>query len=303
MNNRNVYSTIALISGLLLGCSENSSFTDSSYPINSFDDIPDLLEYYNVPGVSIALVKDFEIDQLLTYGVKNQNTLAPVTPDTLFQAASMSKSVAAVAAMKMAENGMIGLDDDINNFLLSWKVAENEYTTEEKVTLRRLLSHRAGTTVHGFAGYSQIDEFPSLVDVLNGQSPANSPAVIVGNTPGSDFSYSGGGFVIAQQALIDIAQQPFEHIVDDTVFQPLAMTNSTFNQFLSEDQIARASAGHDTNGQNHFGDYNLYPEMSAAGLWSTPQDLAKFLIELQLALLNQSNRVLTGNTVEEMIAP
>jgi len=248
-------------------------------------------------------MKDFEIDQLLVFGVKNQNTLEPVTQDTLFQAASMSKSVTAVAAMKMSQNGMIDLDDDINNELVSWAVDENEHTNEEKVTLRRLLSHTAGTTVHGFQGYSQYVVIPSLHEILNGQAPANSPAIVVNNIPGSRFSYSGGGYVLAQQAMIDATQQPFEDLMNEAVFEPLAMTSSSFNQFLSEEKVARVSAGHDTEGQNILGDYNLYPEMSAAGLWTTPQDLAKLLIELQLSLLNQSNIVLAGEVVEEMITP
>ncbi len=298
MKKRNLYSIIILISSSLLGCG-----SDSGYPVDEYNEIPSLLEYYNVPGVSIAIIKDFEIDQLLVYGVKDQNTLAPVTQDTLFQAASMSKPVAAVAAMKMSQNGMIELDEDINNKLVSWTVEDNEHTANEKVTLRRLLSHTAGTTVHGFEGYRQNEAIPSLVEILNGQTPANSPAVVVDNTPGNTFSYSGGGYVITQQALIDMAQQPFEDIMDETVLEPLAMTSSSFNQLLSEEQITRASAGHDSNGQNIFGAYNSFPEMSAAGLWSTPQDLATFLIELQLALLNQSDNVLTGAAVEELITP
>lgn len=288
---------------VLSACSSESANTPPNHPVNDFNEIPGLLENYNVPGVSIAIIKDFEIDRLLAYGVKNQNTLEPVTQDTLFQAASMSKSVTAVAAMKMAQNGMIDLDEDINNKLVSWSVQDNEHTTEEKVNLRRLLGHMAGTTVHGFDGYRQDEAVPSLVEILNGQTPANSDAIVVNNTPGSSFRYSGGGYVIAQQALIDVAQQPFEHIVDESVFEPLGMTSSSFDQILSEEELARTSAGHDTNGLNVSGDYNRYPEMSAAGLWSTPEDLAKFLIELQLAALNQSDKVLTGDKVEEMITP
>ncbi|MGQ7848727.1 serine hydrolase domain-containing protein [Granulosicoccus sp. 3-233] len=298
MKHRHVLTIIAFISSSLLGCS-----TDSRYAVTEFKEIPGLLEFHDMPGVSIAIIEDFKIDQLITFGVKDRNTLEPVTQDTLFQAASMSKSVTAVAAMKMAQNGMIDLDEDINNELVSWTVAENEQTKEEKVNLRRLLSHTAGTTVHGFSGYRQDEVIPSLHEILNGQAPANSPAVVVDTTPGSQFSYSGGGYVIAQQAMIDVTQQPFEDWVNEAVFEPLAMTSSSFNQILSEERTGRASAGHDTEGQNIPGNYNLYPEMSAAGLWTTPQDLAKLLIELQLSLLNQSNIVLAGDVVEEMITP
>ena len=302
MNNGIVFSIAALVTSSLLGCSSNSTF-NSGNGLNAFSEIPELMELHGVPGVSIATIKNFKIDKILVFGVKNQNTQDPVTQDTLFQAASMSKSVTAVAAMKMSQNGMIGLDIDINNELVSWSVDENEHTTEEKVTLRRLLSHTAGTTIHGFPGYHQDEAIPSLIEILNGQSPANTAAIVVDSRPGSQFKYSGGGYVLAQQALIDVTQQPFEDLMNENVLEPLGMTNSSFRQFLSNDNIAKVSAGHNSAGQNIFGDYNKYPEMSAAGLWSTPQDLAKFLIELQLSLLNQSNKVLAGEVVEEMITP
>jgi len=303
VKNRNFVSFFAFFSSLLLGCSSDSGSSESVAALDAFNEIPSLMEAYNVPGVSIAIIKDYKVDQLLAYGKANSETLAQLTPDTLFQAASISKSVTAVAAMKMSQDGIIDLDDDINNELVSWTVEDNEHTEVEKVNFRRLLSHTAGTSVHGFSGYGQTEAIPSLQEILNGQDPANSPPIVVSNTPGSQFSYSGGGYVLAQQALIDVIQQPFADMMHETVFAPLDMTSSTFDQFLSEDSLARASAGHDSEGHNILGDYNLYPEMSAAGLWTTPHDLAKLLIELQLSLLNQSNIVLAGEVVEEMITP
>ncbi|MBX2885648.1 MAG: beta-lactamase family protein [Granulosicoccus sp.] len=262
-----------------------------------------MLEHYDVPGVSIALIKDFEIERLLVYGVKSQNTQAPVRTDTLFQAASISKAVAAVAALKMSQDGVIDLDEDINNELISWTVEDNQYTQQEKVNLRRLLSHTAGTTVHGFAGYNNSELVPTMQQILNGEAPANSPAVVVSGVPGNRFSYSGGGYVIAQQALVDVTQQSFADMMRETVLAPLAMTSSSFNQDLSQESVSRVSAGHNFHGQNIPGDYHLYPEMSAAGLWTTPEDLAKLLIELQLSLRNESNKVLAGNVIEEMLTP
>lgn len=298
MINWKKYSTIALVLNLLIGCS-----SDTDYVVNDFDDIPGLLTHYHVPGVSIAIIKDFKIDQLLVYGERSQVTLAPVTEDTLFQAASISKSVAALAAMKMSQDGMVNLDEDINDILTSWDVEENGFTVDQKVTLRRILGHTAGITVHGFQGYSKNDQIPSLIEMLNGQATANSSAIVVDNKPGSGFSYSGGGYLIAQQALIDVTQQTFEDLMSEAVLEPLAMTSSSFGQLLSEDRVASASAGHDANGHNIFADYNFYPELAAAGLWTTPRDLARLLIELQLSLLNQSNTLLASEVVEEMIVP
>lgn len=303
MKNRNFVVFFAIFSSLLLGCSSDSGRSESAAAIDAFNEIPSLMEAYNVPGVSIAVIQDYKVSQLLAYGTANNETLVQVTPDTLFQAASISKSVTAVAAMKMSQDGMIDIHDNINNELVSWTVEDNEHTEVEKVTFRRLLSHTAGTSVHGFAGYRQNEAIPSLQEILNGQDPANSPPIVVNNTPGSQFSYSGGGYVLAQQALIDVTQQSFEDMMHETVFAPLDMMSSSFNQFLSEDSLARASVGHDSDGRNILGDYHLYPEMSAAGLWTTPHDLGKLLIELQLSLQNQSNILLAGEVVEEMITP
>lgn len=272
-------------------------------PANDLTDIPALMEFYKVPGVSIAIIKDFSVDQLLVYGVKDQNTKRLVTNQTLFQSASISKSVTAMAALKFAQDGEIDLDEDINNKLTSWKVPENRFITEQKVTLRRLLSHTAGTTVSGFDGYSSTEAIPSLSQILNGEPPANSAPIVVDTTPGGESRYSGGGYIIIEQVLEDIAQKTFPQLMSETVFEPLALSNSTFEQPLPQENTPNASAGHDSDGNVVPGNYNIYPEMAAAGLWTTPKDLALFLIELQLSLQGQSNKVINQQMTEEMMIP
>jgi CubicO group peptidase (beta-lactamase class C family) len=285
---------VALIAGLA-GCGDDGSGPED--PI----DIGSLMEFYGVPGVSVAVIRDFQVDYVEVHGVASRSTLEPVTRNTLFQAASISKPVSAVAAMRLVQEGALDLDTDINTYLTSWQVPENEFVSVEKVTLRRLLSHTAGTTVHGFAGYSYGESIPTLIQVLDGTPPANSAPIVVDFVPGTDSRYSGGGYVVMQQALLDIEGTTFPEIVWEKVLQPLGMANSTFEQPLPESRLASASAGHYSNGQVVLDDHHIYPEMAAAGLWTTPEDLARFLIELQLSLRGESNRILNQELVELML--
>jgi CubicO group peptidase (beta-lactamase class C family) len=203
--------------------------------------------------------------------------------------------------MRLVQDGKVFLDADINTYLTSWQVPDNEFVSTEKVTLRRILSHSAGTTVHGFRGYRYSEPSPTLIQVLNGAPPANSAPIVVDFVPGSDQRYSGGGYVVMQQALMDIEGATFPEIMRETVLQPIGMANSTFEQPLPESRLSSASAGHHSNGGVVPGDHHVYPEMAAAGLWTTPTDLARFLIELQLSLRGESNQVLSRELVELML--
>lgn len=246
---------------------------------------------HRVPAVSIAVINHYRIEWAKAYGLADVSTGAPATTDTLFQAGSISKPVATLAALMAVEQGKLSLDAPINDALTSWKLPDNDLTRAAPVTLRRLLSHTAGTTVHGFPGYPTGTPVPTLRQVLDGAPPANTPAIVVDLAPGSKFRYSGGGFTIMQQALIDRLGQPFPTILHDSVLAPLGMSASTYQQPLPPERIAAAAAGHDSDGSVIEGKRNVYPEMAAAGLWTTPSDLARFLIELQLARAGRGKRV------------
>ncbi len=262
--------------------------------------IADRLKFYRAPGLSVAVIKDFKVLWARAYGVKDLETNEPVTTETLFQAGSISKSVNAMIAMKKVEQGKISLDANINDKLTSWKLPENELTARKPVTLRRLLSHTAGTTVHGFPGYAITDKVPTVQQVLDGTAPANTAPVRVDLEPGTQFRYSGGGTTITQLALTEIEKKPYPEIARETVLQPLNMTNSTYSQPLPPDWRPKAATGYRTNGKEVEGKLHIYPEMAAAGLWTTPTDLAKFAIEVQLSLAGRSNKILTKQSVETM---
>jgi CubicO group peptidase (beta-lactamase class C family) len=261
------------------------------------------MKHYRVPGVSIAVINDFKVEWARGYGVKDWETNEPVTTETLFQAGSISKPVAAMVALKRVEQGKIALDEDINNKLISWKLPDNEFTAKKKVTLANLLSHTGGTTVHGFPGYAVGEKLPTLPQVLDGAPPANTPAVRVDLEPGTKFRYSGGGTTIAQLAIMDIEKRPYPQIAQETVLGPLGMTSSTYSQPLPDDIRKKAASGYRAGGIVVEGKIHIYPEMAAAGLWTTPTDLAKFAIEVQLSLQGKSNKVLAKETIARMVTP
>ena len=262
--------------------------------------ITDRMKLYKVPALSVAVIKDFKIDWARAYGVKDLQTNEAATTETLFQAGSISKSVNAMVVMKKVEQGKLSLDEDINTELTSWKLPDNEFTAKKKVTLRNLLSHTAGTTVHGFPGYAPNEKTPTVPQVLDGVSPANTPAVRVDMEPGTKFRYSGGGTTITQLALTDIEKKPYPEIARETVLAPLGMRDSTYDQPLSTEWRKKAATGYRANGSEVEGKIHIYPEMAAAGLWTTPTDLAKFAIEVQLSLAGRSNKVLSKQSVETM---
>jgi CubicO group peptidase (beta-lactamase class C family) len=252
-----------------------------------------------VPGVSVAVINGGAIEWAKGYGVTEAGTAAPVTPRTLFQAASVSKPVAALGALRLVEQGRLALDEDVNAKLRSWKVPENEFTKTEKVTLRRLLSHTAGLTVHGFGGYQAGTPVPTTVQVLDGAKPANSAAVRADAVPGTIMRYSGGGFIVAQLLMQDVAARPFPELLAELVLKPVGMDDSTYEQPLPEARPGAAASGHTSDGKVLPGRYHTYPEMAAAGLWTTPTDLAKFLLEIERARRGASS-VLSQATAREM---
>jgi CubicO group peptidase (beta-lactamase class C family) len=265
--------------------------------------IQERMKHYRIPGVSVAVINDYKVEWARGYGVKDVQTNEPVTAETLFQAGSISKPVAAMVALKKVAEGKIALDENINNRLTTWKLPDNEFTAKKKVTLAHLLSHTGGLTVHGFPGYAMGERLPTLPDVLDGKAPANTPAVRVDFEPGTRFRYSGGGVTIGQLAIMDIEKKPYPQIAHDVVLGPLGMTHSTYQQPLPDDWQKRAASGYRMDGKPVEGRFHVYPEMAAAGLWTTPTDLCKFAIEVQLSLAGKSNKVLSKEMAAKMVTP
>lgn len=259
------------------------------------------MAHYGVPGVSIAVIKDNKITWAKSYGVMDKDSKEPVSNQTLFQAGSISKPVAAYGALKVVESGKINLDENVNTYLKSWQLPDNEFTKDKKVALKHLLSHTGGLTVHGFPGYSPGIPVPTLVQVLNGEAPANTSSILVNKVPEESFRYSGGGYCVMQQMLIDVEGKPFPELLKEIVLQPLEMKNSTYDQPLNETQIKMAATGYLPDGSMTQGKRHTYPEMAAAGLWTTAEDLARFAIDIQNTVKGESEKVLSQNMVKQML--
>src|SRR5215467_4664648 len=266
-------------------------------------DLAGLMKLFNVPALSVAVIDDYKIAWAKGYGVLESGGATSVTTKTLFQAGSISKPVTAAAALHLVQEGKLSLDEDVNRKLKSWKVPENEFTKQQKVTLRRLMTHTAGVKVNSFYGYDVDDPLPTLLQVLKGEKPANNEPIGVEYTPGSKMQYSGGGVTIEQQLMIDVTGEAFPQLMKEIVFDKLDMAHSTFEQPLRPARAREATSGTYPNGTTMHGNWHIYPEMAAAGLWTTPSDLAKFAIEIALSRRGKSNRILSQPMATQMLTP
>jgi CubicO group peptidase (beta-lactamase class C family) len=260
------------------------------------------MRFYKVPGVSIAFFDHGEIIWRRAYGLADVATNKPVTTETLFQGASISKPASAVAALHLVQEGKLTLDENVNDKLRTWKVPDNQFTSQQKVTLRRILSHSAGVNVQGFAGYAAGEPIPSLLQSLNGEKPANADPIRVDVTPGTIWRYSGGGYVILQTLMSDLTGEPFPEIMNKFVLRPAGMMHSTYEQPLPKSLSPFAATPYDENGEPIKGGWHTYPEMAPAGLWTTPSDLARLAIEVQKAYVGKSDKILSQQIVHEMLS-
>ncbi len=260
------------------------------------------MAFYSVPGVSVAVIRDGEIVCARGYGLREAGESDAVTRDTLFQAASISKPVTVAGALRLVERGILDLDVDVNDYLTTWKVPQTG-RWQPRLTLRQLVSHSAGLTVHGFPGYPRDVPRPTLVQVLNGTPPANTPPVRVDTLPGTQFRYSGGGTSIVQQLMMDVTGEPFPDLMRALVLDPLGMTASGYLQPLPESRRHEAATGHWTGGGPVAGQWHVYPEMAAAGLWTTPSDLARFAIGMQRAAAGEPGGILSAHMVRDALTP
>jgi CubicO group peptidase (beta-lactamase class C family) len=266
--------------------------------------IEEILKNARVPGLSVVVIQDFRIHWAKTYGLADVRSGRRVVVETLFQAASISKPVTALATLRLVQDGKLSLDEDVNRYLKSWQVPRNEFTSETAVTLRSLLSHTSGSDDgFGFPGYSPGAPLPTLVQILKGEKPSNTGPVIWKRHPFVAAKYSGGGIVLEQLLLQDRTGKAFANLMKDLVLSPLGMAQSTFEQPIPPARDKEAARAHDEDGRAMEASWHVYPEQAAAGLWTTPSDLARAAIELQNALAGRPTHFLKRPTALEMVAP
>jgi CubicO group peptidase (beta-lactamase class C family) len=260
------------------------------------------MTHYRAPGISLAVIDQDELAWAKGFGLRDITANQPVETDTLFLAGSISKSVTAFGAMRLVDQGVLTLDEDVNTWLTTWRVPEQE-GWQPRLTIRQLLSHTAGLTVHGFPGYSRDQPIPTISQILDGEPPANTRAVRVHGLPGARYQYSGGGTTIVQQTMVDATGTPFPTLMRELVLDPAGMLGSTFEHPLPEREHQRAATGYYPGPTPVPGDWHVYPEMAAAGLWTTPSDLARFGIAVRAALTGKSGALLAQPLAQTMITP
>lgn len=268
-------------------------------------DISNKIKECKVPGLSLSIIDKGQIVLTEGYGVLESNSNEKVSLDSLFHACSMSKFVTSIAILKLVSLGTLNLDEDVNNKLRSWKIPDSSFTAERKITLRLLLSHQGGIRdVEGSFGiYNPLEGYPQLVDILDGKTSYHGDKVEVKYSPGSDFVYSDGAFCIIEQLLVDVMKKPFPDLMNELVIAPLEMPNSLFMGPTDVESTYLLASGHDKDGQVVEGNRAIYPYLAAAGLWTTPTDLGKLILEVIHGLKGNSKLGISKELMSDLISP
>lgn len=265
--------------------------------------LQDRMAFHKIHGVTVAVIKDYKIDWAKGYGLADTSDKRPVTTQTLFQAASISKSLNAVGLLLLADQKKIDIHKDINTYLKSWKFPYDSLSKNKPVTTAHLLSHTGGLSVHGFPGYKWTDSLPSDNDILDGKRPANTKAVRSEFEPGLRSKYSGGGTTVSKKILMDVVGQPYDIFMQKNVLDPLGMKSSFYTQPPPPGSFTQLATAYGFTGQPVTGKFHIYPEQAADGLWTNPTDLAHYIIEMQLAIQGKSKKVLSKEMATTMLTP
>jgi CubicO group peptidase (beta-lactamase class C family) len=304
---------------LAIACTHNPS-ADQVYPKDVEDEISqveshlctsptdnnawtlsDRMKYYQVEGISIAVIHNFEVRWARGYGWADAADHRPMTTRTLFQAGSISKSLNGVGVMLLVQRHQLDLNTDINSYLKGWKFPYDSVSRGRKITLGNLLSHTGGLSIHGFPGYVRGDSIPTIEEILDGKKPANTGAVRSITEPDTKYIYSGGGITISQLIVDNITGRPYDAFMAHDVLLPMGMDNSSYTQPPPESKDR--ATGYLRSDTAVPGKYHIYPEQAAAGLWTTPTDLAKYIVETQLAYQGKSTKVLDQATTRTRLSP
>ncbi len=265
--------------------------------------ILDRMAYYKIKGLSIAVVRNYTVIWAKGYGWADKKENRPVTTATLFEPGSISKSLNAVGVLKLVQDNKLDPNKDINDYLKSWKFPYDSLSKGKKITLSHLLSHTAGLSVHGFPGYDPKSKIPLIVEVLDGKTPANTAPVRSEFEPGLRFQYSGGGTTITQLIVTDVTRQAYDVFMYNNVLKPMGMLHSFYTQPPSKGKLKNVATGYSKDGIEIRNKFHVYPEQAAAGLWTTPTDLCKYIIETQLAYIGKSSKVLNQEITQLRLTP
>jgi CubicO group peptidase (beta-lactamase class C family) len=263
--------------------------------------VGELLAQHKVPGAGLAIIDGGALAAHYCYGFAQGQRA--VTKDTLFRAASISKTINALAILKLVALSRLNLDAPVNDHLVGWKLPDNVFTETRAVTVRMLLSHTGGTTVTDFDGYAQGQKLPSITQILDGAAPSNNDPVRVAWPPGHAFRYSGGGITILQQLIVDVTGEPYPAAIARLVLTPLGMTHSNYVQEAERLADAPIAFGHGSNGAVLPGGFRVHPELAAAALWTTPADIARTVLAIIRAAHGRPGAFLPRALAQTMLTP
>lgn len=260
-------------------------------------DIAAVLKQHDIPGAGIAVTVGDRIAWVKSFGVLEQGASQPVRTDTLFEAASISKAITALGVLRLVESRKLALDVPIAQYSRTLKLPG-----QDVITLRQLLSHTSGLSVRGFGGYPRgTSPLPTVAQILAGAPPANSKPVVLEGRPGRQYSYSGGGYTVIQQLVMDVTGESFAKAMSQLVLAPLGMKDSTFEQPLPASRFPQTATGHNSRARPIPSKWHVYPELAAAGLWTTPSDLARYIIAIQKAYAGAPGALIGRDTAHGML--
>lgn len=292
---KNVFYLLMLTVTISIGQTSNkvlSKQRDYSFLTDSLD-IQKKLEQYKLAGFSLVVFENYEIVYSKQFGVKSINSQEKIDQNTAFSTASISKSITALLCHILEEKGLINLDEPVDNYLKRWHLPKSTFTEKNNPTWRQFLNHTAGTSQSGFEDYYEGDTIPTIQQSLLGQIPRYDKEIEFLFTPGTNWQYSGGGYVIIQMALEDTLKKPLAELAKEYIFSPLGMKNTTMLQPNQKGFLTNVALVHDKDEKVIKTGLPITPQVAASGMWSTPSDLAKLSIEVQNALRNKNNKVVS----------
>jgi len=257
---------------------------------------------HGVPGVSVALIEDAAVSWVKHYGVASVDDPRPVDAETIFNVGSVSKAVAAVTVLSLAQDGLVDLDAPVNDQLTSWRIPDNEFTRQAAVTPLRLMNHSGGVVFSPPRTYA-AEDLPTLMQILDGLPPATTAPVGVDRVPGTTFQYSNAGFEVLRLLIEDVTGRSFAEVVAERVFVPIGMSRSSVEAPLPDEVLVNAAMGHRGDGTPDAAYRRWLPHVAAGGLWTTAEDYAAFVVDIQRSLRGEDGRVLSRASAELMVSP
>ena len=248
------------------------------------------LKIAKVNGLSSIIIQDGEVYATKQYGLADVEKGIAVTENTIFQAGTLTLPLTAFAILRTVELGKLDLDKDVNDYLKNWKLPINRFTKKRAVTTRALLLKKVKfNSASKPKGYAYNESIPTFTQILNGDTPAKNNKVTVHKKRNKKGNYSYFGELIMQQMLEDIYQKSFVEIMQELVLTPLEMNESFIATKLPLDKKSITATGYMKDGSPVPGGQYHYPELGSSGLWTTPNDYAKFVLEIMAAYEGKSD--------------